>query len=88
LNRDSLRNILQRARKRAGITGRVYAYQLRHLCATSRLREGMREEELRELLGHRPGSKMLSVYVNLRSPRKIIALFLLPCKTLDTIAMS
>jgi transcriptional regulator with XRE-family HTH domain len=42
-----------------------------------------------ELLGHRPGSKMLSVYVNLRSPRKIIALFLLfPRKTLDTIAMS
>ena len=65
LNRDSLRNILQRARKRAGIKGRVYTYQLRHLCATCRLREGMKEEELRELLGHRPGSKMLSVYVNM-----------------------
>ena len=65
LNRDSLRNILQRARRRARITGRVCAYQLRHLCATSRLREGMKEEELRELLGHRPGSKMLSIYVNM-----------------------
>jgi integrase/recombinase XerD len=59
--------IVKAAAKRAGITKRVWAHQLRHIAATNYLKMGMGEAMAKKLLGLSSNSDMLARYGHLVS---------------------
>jgi integrase/recombinase XerD len=64
---QTLRYALQQAAKRAGITKRIYTYQLRHSSVTQNAVIGLTEQQLKAFYGWRPASKMLNVYSHITS---------------------
>lgn len=61
---QTLRFVVQQAAKRAGITKRIYTYQLRHSSVT-RNAAVLSEQQLKAFHGWRPASRMLNVYSHL-----------------------
>jgi integrase len=65
LTRNGASRVVKEAAQRAGVTKRVYPHLFRHSRATHLLRLGMREGQVKKLLGWKPGSMMLARYSHL-----------------------
>jgi site-specific recombinase XerD len=65
MTRHGALHVVKSAAKHAGIQKRVYNHLFRHSRATHLLRSGLKEIEVKRLLGWAPGSQMLMRYAHL-----------------------
>lgn len=65
LSRHGGNRIVKEAARKASVTKRVYPHLFRHSRATHLLRLGVREGQVKKLMGWKPGSLMLSRYSHL-----------------------
>jgi len=68
---NSIRMLLQRVGKRAGVTGRINAHSFRHAFARNFLRNGGNLAVLGRLLGHSPGSPVTARFYAVFDDREL-----------------